>query len=296
MDDTTARKPFPSDAETIARLAHDGVPVHEVLVGDSHGERPALLFFGNGPAGHRIVHVEDLEPRGEEPVRKRGTIEVYTPDAVVAYASRHLDVDRNTLWADVKGGRIVVVLNDHAETMDRAGWADHRVNLQMRRSDEWEAWTGLAGQWVTQEDLAVFLEEHLQDVAVPDGSTLLEVAQTFHATTDATFQSTKRLADGTQHLVWHEDVNATAGRGQQTAIPTDLTVLLRPWIGVDPVEVAGKFRFRIRDGALRLRVDLLRTGEASRQAVEQAAVYVGEQLGGVLQVIEGVAPSSRMKA
>lgn len=279
------------DAEVIARLARDGVPPHVEHVGDYREAATAALFFGAGPDGHRLVHVEDLEKRGPLPARKRGTVKVDTPEALRTYAERHLDEETSTLWAEIDQGRVTVVLNDHS-SLQYAGWADHRAVLQLRRSDEWKAWTSLAGEWATQHDLALFLEEHLQDIAEPDGSTLLEVTETFHATSDATFTSTRRMADGSQHLVWKEDVNATAGRGQQASIPTDLVLHLRPWIGVDPVPVAGKFRFRVRDGQLRLRVDLLRTDEASRDAVEQAAIEVAEHL--TLPVIEGTPPSPRL--
>ena len=280
-----------AEAEVIARLARDGVTPDVHYVGDDVGETPAALWFGNGPNGHRLVHVEDLEPRRAAPSIKRGLLKVHTPEALSTYAERHIDHDGTTIWAEIDHGRITVVLNDHYHEDPAPGWADHQVSLQLRRSEEWKAWTDIDGEWHTQEELALFLEEHLGDITDPDGSTLLEVTQTFNATSEATFTSTKRLADGTQQLVWNEDVQVSAGRAQHTAIPTDLTVALRPWVGVDPVAVAGKFRFRISSGSLRLRVDLLRVAEASREAVDQAAIEVGDRLN--LPIIEGTPPQPR---
>jgi uncharacterized protein YfdQ (DUF2303 family) len=279
------------DAEAIARLARDGVAPHTVKVGDGPSGAVDQLWFGNGPDGHRLIHIENLQEKRSRPAMKAGDVQVDTPEALITYAERHLDESTTTLWAQVDRGRITVILNDHGDVDDIAGWADHRAMLTMRRAEEWDAWTGIAGQWTTQHDLALFIEEHLQDIAEPDGSTLLEVTQTFHAISEATFTSTRRLADGTQHLVWTEDVNATAGRDQHTAIPTDLTLHLRPWVGVAPEKVDAKFRFRVRDGHLSLRVDLLRTADISRRAVEAAAVDAATQLG--VPMIEGTAPSAR---
>lgn len=290
-DDTNALVSSGTDAETIARLARDGISPKMDVVGHGADDLPRGLWFGNGPDGHQLIHIEDLELRFPRPVTKRAAVEVFTPDALIAYAERHIDEVTTTLWADVAAGRIAVIFNDHGNVDDIAGWADHRAALTMRRSEEWEAWVGIAGQWMAQHDLALFIEEHLEDIAEPDGSTLLELTQTFHATSQATFTSTRRLADGTQHLVWKEDVAAHAGRDHQTAIPTDLALRLRPWLGCEPDTIDAKFRFRVRDGQLALRVDLLRIGDVSRRAVDAAAIEIANFLG--VPFIEGPAPKAR---
>ncbi len=290
-DDTVVElETLPSDPEVVARLARDGTAPHEVLLAGGDGPAKVGLWFGNGPDGHRLVHREDLTLLEPEPPAKTGTVKVATPEALRTYAERHLDGDHSTLWAEIDDGRLTVIFNDHSN-YSPAGWADHRVVLQMARAREWVDWTDLSGTWVGQEELAVFLEEHLHHVSDPDGSTLLDVTQTLHATSNVTFTSSKRLADGTQQLVWDEDIQAAAGRGQQTQIPTDLTLHLRPWVGVDEVPVAGKFRFRISHGDLKLRVDLLNVAEASRESVEQSAHEVADALG--LPPIEGTPPASR---
>lgn len=280
-----------ADAAVVAHVASQAAGLHTIEV--AGGERDRRLIVGLGSeGGHQVLQEVDLEVLDLTPSSKRGNIEVATPDALTTYASRHLDVDAATLWAEIDHGRITVIFNDHhGAPGHHPGWADHRVTLRMARSPEWKAWTDLAGGWVDQLTLAEFLEEHLLEVEWPDGSTLLEVAQTFHATTNATFKSARQLHSGEQQLVYDEDVKATAGRAQQTDIPTDLTLRLRPWLGVDPVAVAGKFRFRVRNGELNLGVKLLYADELSRQAVEDAAAGIATDL--TLDVIEGTPPAAR---
>lgn len=220
---------------------------------------------------------------------------VATPQALVTYARRHLDERASTLWGDIDAGQITVVFNDHADqigpTDPAAGWADHRAALQLQRPPEWKAWTGIDSRWLSQVDLAEFLEEHLLEVVQPDGSTLLEVTQTFYATTGARFKSSQQLHSGEQRLVYEEDVQARAGRTSHVEVPTDLTVRLRPWLGVDPVYIPAKFRFRVRDGGLSLGVKLLYLDDVSRTAVEDALATVSHELG--LPAIQGTAPSAR---
>lgn len=278
------------DAEVLATVAARAAGLHEVRVAGDEQERQLLIGL-DGEGGHYILDDTELELLDPTPTSRRGDIRVATPEALVTYAGRHLDPHATTLWAEIDHGRITVILNDHGDLEGKPGWGDHRVALAMTRSPEWVAWSKLAGQWVDQTSLAEFLEEHLLEVSEPDGSTLLEVAQTFHATTNATFKSSQQLHSGEQRLVYEEDVQASAGRSQHTEIPTDLILTLRPWLGVDPVDVKAKFRFRVRSGELALGVKLLYADEVSRTAVEDAAIEVGEQLG--LEVIEGVPPVSR---
>lgn len=283
-----------TDAEAITRVARSSTAPTEVLVPDDDGDALEARIYGYHPdTGHGLVDVVDLEQERDRPRIKRGDVAVATPKALATYANRHLDHDRSTLWGDIDAGRIVVVLNDHGagDGPHDTGWADHRAALQLQRSPEWRAWTGIDSHWLSQTELAEFLEERLLEVHVPDGSTLLEVTQTFHATTDARFKSSQQLHSGEQRLIYEQDVQASAGRTSQVEVPTDLTVRLRPWLGVDPVDIAGKFRFRVRDGQLMLGVKLLHLDDVSRTAVEAALADVAHEL--VLDPIEGVAPSAR---
>ena len=279
------------EVDAIANLAHATELVVRETVRDDVTVQERV--YGWSPTdGHHLVDTVDVERLNAQPAGKRGAIQVATPAALITYAERHLDHDTSTVWAEIDAGRITVVLNDHANGLDgTAGWGDHRVTMQLTRSPEWTAWTNLAGRQVSQTDLALFLEEHLVEVVDPDGSQLLEVTQTLHATSNVTFKSSQRLHDGTQQLVWEEDLQATAGLGRHTEIPTDLAVSLRPWLGVPPVKVAGKFRFRIDRGELRLAVDLLNLEEHSRTAVEDALVRIGSSLG--VDAIEGTPPAAR---
>lgn len=285
-----------SEAAAIADVARQSTPPTEIAVLDHTGEPAEARLYGYHPdEGHQLVETVDLERRRLHPADKAGTVEVKTPEALIRYADRHINVgaDDATLWGDIDGGSVVVVLNDHASRNGggQPGWGDHRVKLQLERSPEWEAWTKIASGLVSQVELAEFLEEHVLEVKEPSGSDLLEVTQTLHVTSGARFKSAMQLHSGEQQLVYEEDVQAQAGRTGNTDVPTDLVLLLRPWIGVERVEVAAKFRFRVREGRLGVGVKLLNLEEHSRQAVTDALAHVQDRL--VIDAIEGRAPAAR---
>lgn len=287
MTDTTL-----TEAEAIAQLVRDAdtTLIHDIT--DDDDDALEYRVYGRGHDGElQLVEAVDLEKRRDHPRSKRGTIAVHTPQALVAYANRHLDADVSTLWGDVEQAKLTVVLNDHGDGDDlKPGWGDHRAVLALQKSPEWKAWTALAAdEFVQQTVLAEFLEENINAIVEPSGAAMLEVAQTFHATVGARFKQSKSLHSGEQQLVYEEDINAKAGASGQAEIPKEFLLALRPFIGTEPVAVQARFRFRLRDGHLYLGVKLLNIEDVLREAVDQVLTDVAEQL--ALVAIEGVAPT-----
>lgn len=288
-----------TEAGTIADLARDSAKADLHVVETKSGS--TLLqqdIFGRGASGE-LVHVDTIDVAGivrdhaaKGPDRLAGTVQVHTPDTLVAYAARHLHADTTTLWGDVENARLTVIFNDHGDqTEDSPGWGDHRTVLDLKPSPEWQAWTRLNEKGMSQEELAEFLEEHLLEVVDPDGSTLLEVTRTFQATTGATFRRAQSLHSGQVQITWQEEGEAKAGTSGQLEVPREFTIRVRPFVGTSHVDVKGMFRYRVSSGSLQLGFRLLNLDEHRRAAVEDILGDVSTDL--TLQAFEGIAPTAR---
>lgn len=296
MTESTAQYDTATEAGTIADLARQAtkVDVHTIDVRDIERR-----VYGRGADGalalvDTIDIAEQLRKHAEKgPDRRAGSITVHTPGSLVEFATRHLDPKRSTLWGDVGNARITVILNDDgpAEEDFEPGWGDHRAVLTLEPSIEWKAWTGRNEKGMSQEELAEFLEEHLADVTDPDGSTLLEVTRTFQATTGATFRRAQSLHSGQVQLTWQEEGQAKAGSSGQTEVPREFTIRVRSFVGTDPVEVRGMFRYRVSSGQLSLGFRLLNLDEVRRAAVEDILAGVATDLD--LVPFQGIAPTPR---
>ena len=290
---TTKITPAPADrprteTDAVAELADARTaPVYLVPVGDDEAQVHVYSRHGS------LVETIDVERTWVTPRHRRGTVAVHTPAGLVAYAARHLDPDRSTLFGDVDRARISVILNDHGshDGDNEPGWADHRAVLDLKASPEWTAWAGADQQAFAQEELAEFLEENLAAIVTPSGSTMLEVTRTFHATTGAVFKRAQSTHSGEVRLVYEENVAATAGTAGETEVPREFTLSLRPFVGTDPVEVRGQFRYRVHGGKLSLGFRLLNLDDVRRAAVEDVLAVVADELS--LVAIEGVAPEPR---
>lgn len=201
--------------------------------------------------------VQKVDLTGSEytglPPRKSGTTIVSDVESFLSYFEKHGD-DDSELFADVRQRTITAVLDAHEVEVPR--WGEHRLQLRLQHTLAWDAWKKIDGEYLTQEAFAEFVEDHVAEIAQPDKATMLELVESFSATTSAHFSSGTKLASGQRHLTYVEDVQAKAGARGDIVIPATLTLALSPFEGVEPFGVIARFRYRIKDKELRLGIKL----------------------------------------
>lgn len=230
-------------------------------VGDSDRFFTQLL-----PVGAK-VETFDLEQLEEKlapyPRRKKGTVHVHDAGSFVDYFLKHC-LESSEVFADGARMALVGVVNAHEQSdsggllENTAGHGDHRVELELIQSPEWKAWTALDKKAMTQQKFAEHIEDNAADVTHPDSATMLEIAESFHATLGADFKRSERLATGVVQLRYEETQTAKAGHTGDLDIPTEFTLALAPFVGAPLVDVTARFRYRINAGDLTLSYALVR--------------------------------------
>jgi uncharacterized protein YfdQ (DUF2303 family) len=262
------------DAAAIIAVAQDAA-VPNVL----DPEKPLGIVV---PVGSTLV-VPDLSAWRVAPSRKRGTYKPATVEAFSQYVTEHLDLDASTVWVHPTNGKVVAVLDDHQTK--KPGWREWHVDLQLAHTAEWNYWIAQDRKMLSQVDFAEHIEGGLEEIAVPDGADLLEIAQTFHMTSSANFRSSIRLSTGQQQFQYDEDGQATAGLTGQLAVPTQILLVVAPFFGEEPSRINARLRFRLNQGKLTLGYMLDRPEVIVRDALEKVAdtlaenfshTYVGE--------------------
>lgn len=174
------------------------------------------------------------------------------------------------VWA---GPEYIVAIIDGGD-----GWRRHRATLPITHSPEWREWAAINGKMLRQEELAQFVEDHLSNIAEPDGAALLDICQTLQAKTDVAFKSQTVLANSQRQFRYEETIDAKAGKKGNLTIPTELVLALRPYEGTEPVAVRARFRFQLRDGRLSLGVRLVEPGRVLEAAFDQVVAQVQADL------------------
>jgi uncharacterized protein YfdQ (DUF2303 family) len=228
---------------------------------------PAQLYAHLVPEG-ASVEVLDLEQYLDRPRRKRGNPRFWDAPSTAAYVNKHKDL-HTTLYMDDTANVVDAVLDGHSK--DEPGWADHRATLQMRKTDAWARWLASNEKLAGQEEFAEHIERNLIDIQKPAGADLLELAQTFQATTKVEFRDSSQLASGQRQFQYVEETEARGGGRGELTIPKEFELGVAPFEGCDPYRVVARLRYRLRDGKLSLGYVLDNPRDVERHAFRDVA-------------------------
>jgi uncharacterized protein YfdQ (DUF2303 family) len=236
---------------------------------------PTEIYTAVLPIG-AVLNVLDLENKLDKPNRKRGSYVFWDAPSFAGYVNRHKS-DATELFLDDRAPVLVGFLNGDSTT--EAGWGDHAARLEFRRTDAWVRWLGLNEKFVGQAEFAEHIERNLVDIVEPKGADLLELAQTFQATTSAEFRSQKRLANGQRQFLYSENIEGKGGSNGQIEIPETFSLAIAAFEGGEEYPVKARLRFRLHAGDLRLGYVLDNPRDVERRAVADVAQAAASAIG-----------------
>lgn len=284
MTDPTDDTP---SAEAIDRLRDLGAALTEEA--SVYVESAPDLLTTIVPTGyhHSVLNLSQYDYLRPTPRRVHGRAVVTDTASWLAYFGKY-GGETSEVYGDVIRSTVTALLNAPADR-DGPAWGDHRAVLQLQHSTAWDVWVGLNDTWVTQDTFAEHIEARTPDLVQPDAATMLELAQSFHATTGVEFQSGSRLHDGQRRFSYLETVEGKAGNRGQIDIPTSIELLLQVWRGVGiQVPVTARFRFRAGRDGLKLGIVLDRIDDVLDAAWSS---LLGELTGQLrVPVLAGQAP------
>lgn len=236
---------------------------------------------------HRIEPTPDsklLNPR-----RVSGTSTVRDAESLRILWAKHAEPTAE-LFADENNLTVTGILNADAGLDAAAGHRDHRVVLKLQQTVAWQKWLELDGKLMDQVQLAELLEDRAIDIIEPSSADMLEIAQSFEASSKAEFKSSARLSSGERQFVYEENVQARAGKGELT-IPSTFRIAVRPFEGAPAYGMTARFRYRLREGQLKLGYKLERPEDVLAEAFREVVVSAGELCD--TPVILGTPPGAR---
>ncbi|MES2156125.1 MAG: DUF2303 family protein, partial [bacterium] len=217
------------------------------------------------------------EPYLPAPLRKKGSVRLHDSQSLVAYTTDHMTAATH-IYADVDEATFVSVLDDHG-SVDGPGWAQHRATLVLHRTPEWQHWLSHDGQYLAQTAFAEHVEDGLSEIVSPPAADLLEIAQSFRATTNVEFKTDKRLASGQHQLTYVETIDAKAGARGDLSVPESLVLSIAPYEGMEPAEVKARVRFRLKDGHLSIGYKIDHPDRVERAAFAVVAGHIQSATG-----------------
>ena len=243
------------DRKTDAEVVRDLTAIQSGI--RSTGSVP-MAFLPEGFGVHSLERFLDTPPRIRESVRLTDV------PSMAAYLDR-FGSEETTIFADPDANKINAVLDYHgAGEPDNT---DHTATMEVKPSEEWKAWLGLAMGQPTQQQMGEFLEERAGDIVKPEPADVIEAAMTLEATKRVHFRQSTRLRDGLVQLTYQEEDQTKGG----IKLPERLTLSI-PVFERGPVEQIGillRFRIGREEGRLTFVVKVENVHDIERQAFER---------------------------
>lgn len=131
----------------------------------------------------------------------------------------------------------------------------HKATVDLLWSTQWSSWANRAGKWLTQDEMAEWIQDNIQDLAKPSGAEMLEVCQTLRLTKSVEFESSHVLATGQVRFSYLEGVAAKGGA--DVVVPSEFTLGIPVFANAAAYAVPCRFRYKLDAKKLTLRYDVV---------------------------------------
>jgi uncharacterized protein YfdQ (DUF2303 family) len=255
-----------------------------------------IKSFEEGSRPYRIKEngdIEICERLSAAPAARRGEVAFYEALSFSRFVKRFVSA-QTVIFADAIGRKFTAAMDYHpaGNSSLEASWDQFRAVLPLRHPEDWSAWVAANKTPMDQASFALFLEEHIPQIAEPAGAKLVEIARTLEAKTDVQFESHIREDNGAHRFKYVEDVNASAAGN--ISIPPEFDLVLQPFEGSKTYGVKARLRYRINQRKLWLWFDLIRVEDVLREAFNDELLKIEGEIGKDTPIFNGPAPAPQV--
>lgn len=223
------------------------------------------------PADYKHIDLTaTIEKAGAAPRRKIGAVQLGDLASFNVFVADQGIPESTYIYANPDVRTLTAVLNDHGSNGGDAGWRDLRVAFTAELSREFETWMRGNKKPMDQDEFAIFLEDNIADVCEPAGDTLLAIALSLQAKTEANFSSARRLDNGQVQFAYTETIEARANGGS-LEVPREFCIGVRLFKNGEGYKVRARLKYRLHTGKLKFWYELDRPENAIEEAFQ---VYI----------------------
>lgn len=218
----------------------------------------------------------------DRPLQLQQTVSLHTAKDFIGYVNRFADKN-SVIFVNVLGGKIQAVLDYHeAASVAEYGsnakqrLCSHKAIFNVEQTPEFKKIRDKSGESMSQSDFALFLEDVMPYINQPAAAELYEIVSTLSAKTSVDFKSGVRTDNGQVSITYNENIDASAGREGKLNIPEQIVFGIQVHRGGSHYALPARFRYRIKDGNLRMWYDLDQLEKAIEKSMEDTVTYIRE--------------------
>lgn len=187
-----------------------------------------------------------IESLMTKPVRKTGFVAMRHIESFINFAKNH-KTDGSEIRVSAEGDVGAMLI------LDADGFSEWGATYAPVLSQSFKDWTSRSGIKLGQEEFALFLEQHIDDIhsteGMPSAGDLLTFCSAIEDKRQVTFKKSVSLQDGRVDLVFSE--KASDAQEQRLNLFREFQLALRPFLDrKSTYAVTASLRFRIRDGEI----------------------------------------------
>ena len=218
----------------------------------------------------------------DRPLQLQQTVSLHTAKDFIGYVNRFADKN-SVIFVNVLGGKIQAVLDYHEATSvaeygsnAKQRLCSHKAIFNVEQTPEFKKIRDKSGESMSQSDFALFLEDVMPYINQPAAAELYEIVSTLSAKTSVDFKSGVRTDNGQVSITYNENIDASAGREGKLNIPEQIVFGIQVHRGGSHYALPARFRYRIKDGNLRMWYDLDQLEKAIEKSMEDTVTYIRE--------------------
>lgn len=190
------------------------------------------------------------------------------PDSFIEYLKDYINSDgRTVVFANEQTDSFLGVIDYHMQPAnitadDQGRRCAHHATMALTKDETYSRFASINGSWLSQLEMAQFLEENLVAVIAPDGSTLMELITKFEVAQNAEFKKAINMTSSTVELTFNQR-DQVAG---SFVVPRQITIVTPVYFGGQPKEIELFFRYKASGGNLSFKLDMHRKAYMERDA------------------------------
>lgn len=268
-----------TEAGAVAAIVRDSVApgVHEL----SKIGVPMIIMPKTG-------EVKSLESLLDTPRRPRAAVQVRDHQSFIDYVQRYKGPG-TIIFVEMTevGGSFTAILDYHrpnpaghseTEVFSAPQWGEHVCKYICEFTPEWKRWFALSGKPQRQQAMALFVEENMFDIAIPEPAKMLELVKTLEATQGVQFKSAVRLDNGDRQLHYAVQTGAKAGEQGDMDVPQKFRLKFAIFTNGPAYDIDCRFRYSIDDGTLSLGFEIEKPHKRIELALIEAQNAIKETL------------------
>ncbi|MBX8803145.1 DUF2303 family protein [Ochrobactrum sp. MR28] len=227
---------------------------------------PILMVRGESPTAGSLSDL--LEEYRMFPDRKQGTASVQTLESFISLTDRHA-TPHSAIFADVnwREPSLLAVIDYHPDDEDdpHADNCTHRIYYKFPLSEEWAQWVENNGEKMMQSDFALWIEDHIADLAAPNPdeiqkyqeqfqttiatpSELMEISRGLQVNVSSQVKNAKTLQTGEAQIIYDESHQTTDRSGGTLKVPGMFILSIPAFFMGAPVRMPVRLRYRVNGG------------------------------------------------